>query len=219
MKKLLLPLVLGFSSAVVSVSCFAQSQSQFTTEPNSVASAQIKQALQAKLSKLDGFSADFSQRVIDAEGQEIANGQGQLTVEKPNKVHWHTQSPDETLIIANGETLWFYDPFIEQVSIYNFDQALANTPILLLSSNDDKLWQGYRVLQVQSSFVIESLDEQAHVKALQLKFVNDKLDQLVIFDATGQISEISLTMKASDSTPSIFEFEIPQGTHIDDQRQ
>ena len=219
MKKVVLSLVTACT--VFSANVFAQAPtSSFVSNPNEAMSQQAKSALQEKLSKIDGFSASFVQQVIDAEQQVIAEGEGRLSVTKPNKVHWHTTSPDETLIIANGETLWFYDPFIEQVSLYHFEQALANTPILLLSSNDDTLWQGYRVLQVESSFVIESLNEQSHVKALQLKFDKDELKQLLIFDATGQTSEITLTM---DSTASFneaqYEFVIPDGTHIDDQRQ
>jgi len=220
MKKLLLSAFVGVLFQAPSPSVMANNASDVGVKVNTEHQISAKQALQAKLATIDGFSADFIQRVIDSEGQVIANGEGQLTVEKPNKVNWHTTSPDETLIIANGETLWFYDPFIEQVSVYDFDQALANTPILLLSSNNETLWDGYRVIQVESSFVIESLDEQSHVKSLQLKFDNERLDQLLIFDATGQVSEITLAMRGSSaSKATIYDFSIPEGTHIDDQRQ
>lgn len=220
MKKLLLSAFVGVLFQVPSLSVMALNAIDVGVKVNTEHQISAKQALQAKLATIDGFSADFIQRVIDSEGQVIANGEGQLTVEKPNKVNWHTTSPDETLIIANGETLWFYDPFIEQVSVYDFDQALANTPILLLSSNNETLWDGYRVIQVESSFVIESLNEQSHVKSLQLKFDNERLDQLLIFDATGQVSEITLAMRGSSaSKATIYDFSIPEGTHIDDQRQ
>ena len=220
MKKLLLSAFVGVLFQVPSPSVMANNAIDVGVKVNTEHQISAKQALQAKLATIDGFSADFIQRVIDSEGQVIANGEGQLTVEKPNKVNWHTTSPDETLIIANGETLWFYDPFIEQVSVYDFEQALANTPILLLSSNNETLWDGYRVIQVESSFVIESLDEQSHVKSLQLKFDNERLDQLLIFDATGQVSEITLAMRGSSaSKATIYDFSIPEGTHIDDQRQ
>lgn len=220
MKKLLLSAFVGVLFQVPSPSVMALNAIDVGVKVNTEHQISAKQALQAKLATIDGFSADFIQRVIDSEGQVIANGEGQLTVEKPNKVNWHTTSPDETLIIANGETLWFYDPFIEQVSVYDFDQALANTPILLLSSNNETLWDGYRVIQVESSFVIESLNEQSHVKSLQLKFDNERLDQLLIFDATGQVSEITLAMRGSSaSKATIYDFSIPEGTHIDDQRQ
>jgi len=191
-----------------------------TTQSQGQIEQLAKKELQQKLATIDGFSASFVQQVYDNEQQIIASGEGRLTVEKPNKVHWHTTSPDETLIIANGESLWFYDPFIEQVSVYRFKQALANTPILLLSSDEPELWQDYKVTKDETSFIIESLNEQSHVKRLHLVFSDDELAQLVIVDATGQRSEIDLKIdKEFISEATMYDFVIPEGTHVDDQRQ
>ena len=78
----------------------------------------VKQELQAKLAQLQPFSADFTQTVTSAEDKVLLTAQGNMQLQRPNQFRWHTVTPDEQLIVSNGETLWFYNPFVEQVSIY-----------------------------------------------------------------------------------------------------
>ena len=97
----------------------------------------IKRSLMHKLATLEFFSANFNQQVLDADGNELQNALGTLVVQKPNLVHWKTAEPDESLIVSDGLTLWFFDPFVEQVSAYLLEKALMNTPILLLTQKSD----------------------------------------------------------------------------------
>lgn len=182
---------------------------------------QAKQALLAKLTQIKHFSAKFSQQVVDAEGKPLQNGAGSLVVSKPNLVHWQTSEPDESLIVSDGETLWFYDPFVEQATAYALESAIANTPILLLTSQDESMWQNYRISKVnETSFVVHALDSNSQVKKLELSFEQDKLAGFVILDASGQLSRFTLSDSDFNSPPKkeLFEFTLPPGAYLDDQR-
>ena len=174
-----------------------------------------------KLKKIKFFSADFEQKIIDEKGNVLQEGSGKLAVRKPNLVHWDTKTPDESLIVSDGETLWFYDPFIEQATAYKLSSSIANTPILLLTSDADELWQHYSVSQInQSTYLIHANDVNSQIKTLELQFSQDKLSGFTFLDATGQLSVISL--KDTDFTTSpalnLFQFDLPEGTYLDDQR-
>tara|TARA_R110000737_G_scaffold192687_1_gene214018 strand:+ start:159 stop:896 length:738 start_codon:yes stop_codon:yes gene_type:complete len=182
-----------------------------------------KLALMDKLAKIEFFSATFSQQVFDEAGNELQQGSGLLSVSKPNLVHWQTILPDESLIVSDGENLWFYDPFVEQVSVYSLESAIANTPILLITSNDEKLWQDYSVSQLTTNrYLISSNSKNSRVKSLELSFVqnidNVELAAFNILDATGQLSVISLTHENKTPDPSLFTFAVPEGVYLDDQR-
>ena len=184
-------------------------------------STAIKQALMAKLSEIQYINAKFSQVVVDENGEVLQEGKGTLAISKPNLVNWHTTEPDETLIVSNGKNLWFYDPFIEQVSIYSFNKSIANTPVLLLTSEDPILWDAYQVSQhTEDVFLIHSLDPDSQVKSLELTFDGKRLNKLSILDSTGQLSHINLIDVDFTSKPdaSLFEFIVPTGVMIDDQR-
>jgi outer membrane lipoprotein carrier protein len=182
-----------------------------------------KSALMAKLAKIEFFSAEFTQQIFDDAGNELQQGSGLLSVSKPNLVNWQTTLPDESLIVSDGENLWFYDPFVEQVSVYTLESAIANTPILLITSNDEKLWQDYSVNQLTDNrYLVTAKNENARVKSLELSFAksvyNVELSAFNILDATGQLSVITLKHQNTAPKPSLFKFTVPEGVYLDDQR-
>ena len=137
--------------------------------------------------------------------------------------------PDESLIVSDGSNLWFYDPFVEQVSVYTLESAIANTPILLITNNDAKLWQDYNVSQLDDNrYLIESIKENSRVKSLELAFersdsaeqnnISEKLIAFNILDATGQLSIISLSEHDNEANTDLFSFTVPEGVYLDDQR-
>jgi outer membrane lipoprotein carrier protein len=183
----------------------------------------IKRSLMNKLATLEFFSANFNQQVLDADGNELQNALGTLVVQKPNLVHWKTAEPDESLIVSDGLTLWFFDPFVEQVSAYLLEKALMNTPILLLTSSDPSMWQHYSVSSMnENNYLIHANDNNAQVKTLELRFEegSNVLDSFTILDATGQLSIFKLSQFDVEKSPenSQFIFEIPEGVELDDQR-
>jgi len=174
-----------------------------------------------KLKDIKFFNANFEQKVVDEEGNVLQEGGGTLAVSKPNLVYWNTKTPDESLIVSDGTTLWFYNPFIEQVTAYKLANAIANTPILLLTSDADDLWAHYSVSRIdQATYLIHADDVNSQIKTLELHFVDDKLSGFTFLDATGQLSIISLKDVNFTTAPAseLFEFVLPEGTYIDDQR-
>ena len=194
-------------------------------------SNEAKEHLMTKLGKLAFFSADFSQKILDSQGELLQQGSGTLAISKPNLVNWKTITPDETLIISDGNTLWFYDPFIEQASAYSLAKSIHNTPILLLTSDEPQLWQQYNVIEqndVAASglrFVVMPKDESSQIKKLTLTFSETdnnavQLSEFSFQDATGQISQISLSKFNSKTEPAatLFSFSLPEGVRLEDKR-
>jgi len=183
----------------------------------------VKSSLMKKLSTLKYFTAKFNQKVLDADGNELQNASGTLAVKKPNLVYWNTAEPDESLLVSDGSTLWFFDPFVEQVSAFLLDKALMNTPILLLTSSDPTLWQHYSVSSMDdNNYLIHANDNNAQVKTLELNFEENtnKLASFTVLDATGQLSYFTLSQFDEKNAPanSLFTFNIPEGVQLDDQR-
>lgn len=193
-------------------------------------STEAKNTLRTKLASLAFFSANFNQVVESASGEQIAQSSGKLAISKPNLANWHTLLPDELAIVSDGNDVWFYDPWIEQVSVYSLSAAIAKTPILLLTSQDESLWQQYTVAQAESltlaseRFVITSNDINAQIKSLTLEFKildnKSELQKFSFLDATGQLSHIQLTDFEDQAMPkaSMFQFQVPAGVQVDDQR-
>lgn len=207
---------------LASITCFssqinAETQTPITQEITSP----IKAELITKLTGIAYFSAQFSQQVFDNEQQLLSQASGELVVSKPNKLKWQTKEPDESLILADGQDVYLYDPFIEEVKIYGLAESIADTPLLLLTSEDKSLWREYTVEKLSDvSYQISSFNPQAQVKHLVLTFDGIEINQLKVIDATNQQSVIDLTERNYHSVPnsSVFNFIVPEGVDIDDQR-
>lgn len=183
--------------------------------------ADAAQDLQTKLHKIAQFSADFSQQVIDLDGKVIQDASGELAMAHPNKFRWQVIQPDEELVLSNGNTVWMYSPFVEQVTLLDQADAVAGTPFLLLASTDKAVWQQYVVTGNKQQFVITPKDKQANIAEFTMKF--DAKDQLVGFsikERQGQTSQFVLSK--FNQKPGLkdrdFEFTIPEGVEVDDQR-
>lgn len=209
--------------AELKTSAVNMTTSNVATDSSEEKADDSKRELMAKLAKIEFFSAEFNQQIFDQAGNELQQGSGVLAVSKPNLVNWQTIMPDESLIVSDGKNLWFYDPFVEQVSVYSLESAIANTPILLITSNDEQLWQDYSVNQLTANrYLISANNENARVKSLELSFVQ-KLNHLElaafnILDATGQLSVITLSHQDKAPKASLFTFSVPEGVYLDDQR-
>jgi len=180
-----------------------------------------QRALEQKLQRLQQFSSHFSQTVSDLEGELLYTAEGELTVKRPDRFRWHTRQPDEELVIADGEALWIYNPFVEQVTVLDQAQAVNQSPLLLLTGNNPDNWSGYQVSRTDDTFEVISRDPDSNIARFTLTF--DGKGQLLRFNVSerqGQTSEFLLTRFDGHAQldDAQFRFAVPAGVTVDDQR-
>ncbi|PAJ73724.1 outer membrane lipoprotein carrier protein LolA [Pseudoalteromonas sp. NBT06-2] len=175
--------------------------------------------LRGQLNLLSSFTANFEQIVKDDQGEVLQQGMGEIALQQPNKISWQQ---DDTLLISNGDKTYYFDSFADQVSIFNSEKLIQSTPFILLTSNDEKLWQQYTVKMEKGAYTVSPKSlENAQVSALVIRFEgkNKGLQGLEIKDISGQTSYFNFS-KANvnpELKADIFKFEIPAGVEIDDQ--
>ena len=110
---------------------------------------------------------------------------------------------------------------LEQLTIYDAAAEVNRTPFVLLTSSKAELWAQYTVSRDAEQFVISANDPDSMVKQLILRFSGDALAQMQVVDINSQRSEFNFTTVQLNIalTRSLFSFEPPSGTDIDDQRQ
>jgi outer membrane lipoprotein carrier protein len=200
-------------------------QASTTTEQSSeaVESISSKALLQKKLEDYAGYQASFLQTVNDSEGQVIHESTGQLEFKQPGMFRWQVLEPEEELLLSNGVAVWWYNPFVEQVTIYDAGQAMEKTPFALLVSRDQKVWDQFEISagSVASSFEIIPKDlSNAQVIKLEVIFDKSHLQQILITSRSRQVSIYQLSdQKRVSPKAADFEFAIPTGIDVDDQRE
>lgn len=189
-----------------------------------VAEQTAEQRLKQRLAALKTFKANFSQTVVDLQGQVLQSAEGLLQLSQPNKLYWELFEPNESVLIADGKSLWNIDPFVEQATVFDQQQAIDNNPMVLLAQSTSQAWDKFSITLTMAEetqdFRVEALNEDSQIAALVMSFSGDDLSKLTIIDRQQQTST-SLFSDIQQNIPidsSVFEASIPDGYEIDDQR-
>jgi outer membrane lipoprotein carrier protein len=177
------------------------------------------QRLRDLLQPISSLSAQFKQRISDADGFELQVSQGLFEVSQPNKLRWIVEQPMSQQVISDGITLWVYDPDLAQVIIQPFDKDIAATPAILFSGDLDSLDIVYFVERLaEGSFLLTPEEEGSLFRSTAIQFDGDKPSAIVLTDTLGQIIRISFTGLKLNPPISAdqFVFKIPQGIDIID---
>ncbi|WHP46673.1 outer membrane lipoprotein chaperone LolA [Mannheimia bovis] len=184
------------------------------------ADAQSVAELQRRLEQVSQYSADFDQTVRSSKGKEIQKGQGKFQVKRPNLFRMDTKSPQENLIVSDGKDLWFYDPFVSQVTVNTVQDAVNNTPFVLLTSSDKNHWDQYEVTQNADTFVLKPKSRKSNLKQFDVRI--DQSGLLKGFSTIERDGQSNLYVLRNITTGGVsndlFKFSVPKGAELDDQR-
>lgn len=150
--------------------------------------------------------AHFTQIVTspNKEGKKgrVKNSEGTFTFLRPQRFRFEYEKPFPQTIVADGQTLWLYDPDIAQVTARSQEKALGSTPASLIASAPDlhALDKDFILSSEPSTDQIQWVQATPRAQDSQLQLVRIglstnaqqvQLSKLEILDAFGQKSVIS----------------------------
>lgn len=199
--------------SLLSVALFSMAATAFA-DPQSVAE------LQRRLELASQYTADFDQTVRSSKGKQIQSGKGKFQVKRPNLFRMDTKSPQENLIVSDGQTLWFYDPFVSQVTANWVKDAVSNTPFVLLTGNEKSHWDQYDVKQNADTFVLKPKSKKSSLKQFDVRIdTNGLLKGFSTIERDGQSNLYVLrNITTANVSSDLFKFSVPKGAELDDQR-
>ena len=188
---------------------------------SNTALADAKTELQQRLNQINSLSSNFQQRVSDAEGKIIQQGEGTLQIKHPNLFKMNITAPQESEMLSDGKTLWFYDPFVEQVTANWVEDAVNNTPFVLLTSNHQSHWSQYQVQQKDDVFTLTPKNSKSNIKQFTIRINEDGvLNSFSTIEKDGQANLYILrNINTAELPTSLFKFTLPKGAELDDQRK
>lgn len=194
--------------------------------PESVPAQQTAlQELMAILGETSTLQADVEQLIMAQDGREIQALQASLVMEKPDRLYWHVNDPYEELMLSDGETLWYYEPDLEQVSIRDFPTAVEDNPILLLNDDLQAIADAYEVSlgyvdEELRQYILLPLSPASSYERFSLTFSGQDLMQMQFESSVGQLTSFSFSNIRNNQPidPALFQFEMPEDIEIIDSR-
>lgn len=162
----------------------------------------------------------FDQSLIDAGGAVVERSSGTLEIERPGRFRWAYAEPYEQLLVADGLNIWSYDVDLAQVTVKPQEEALANTPALLLGGDADAIAQ-FRfdgsMVEAGTTWVrMIPIDTKSGFERMELGFIGGYLTRMVFFDNLDQKTLVSLydvtTNEPIDAER--FEFSVPEDADL-----
>lgn len=172
------------------------------------------------LEKSRTIEARFSQLTLDATGTSLQETKGQMSVQRPGLFYWHTDAPQEQVVVSDGKTVTLWDPDLEQATIKKLDQRLTETPALLLSGDVSKISQSFDIASKEQGdvvdFTLKPKTKDTLFDSLRLSFRKGLVNDMQLIDSVGQRTNILFTgVKANVDIPaSKFKFDIPKGADV-----
>ncbi len=94
--------------------------------PGSKDLKQVLDRLQRHYHATNSFTAKFNEEIATV-GAPKRNRQGTVSFRKPGRMRWEFETPDKQTIVSDGETLYTYDPDLNQVVETPLKQALKSS--------------------------------------------------------------------------------------------
>jgi outer membrane lipoprotein carrier protein len=171
--------------------------------------------------------ADFTQVVTAPthQGQpaRTKTSSGSFEFVRPNRFRFVYKKPFEQTIVADGQTLWLYDPDLKQVTSRKQAKVLDSTPAALIAAAPD-------VAALRQDFNLENAGEkdglqwvqatpkarEGQLRSVRIGFRGDELASLEILDGFGQRSLITFTKMELNVPipPDTFNFKPPAGADV-----
>ena len=176
--------------------------------------------LDAFATGLHSLTGDFSQTLVDPNGNAGKASTGTLALQAPRQFRWETTAPYKQTIVADGSRVWMYDPELEQVTVKVQSSEEAHSPLTVLTD----LKQMDREFKVTEQGELDGLAwlrltstaKDPQFAYADLGFDANGLARMTFKDQLGSTTDIRFSdwRRNVAIPPSVFTFVPPKGADV-----
>lgn len=155
--------------------------------------AGVAAAFSHDFSGIETFHAHFAQTVSDEHGNTVQQVSGEVWAQRPGKLRWEIGKPYPQTIVADGTTIWRYEPDLEQVIKQPYDPRLGETPALLLSGEPQRLLKHYNIAAIEHGYRLTPRDTNNLFESLSVTMKHGHVDSMSLVDSFGQVTRITFS--------------------------
>jgi outer membrane lipoprotein carrier protein len=88
--------------------------------------AELLDSVTERYERFSDLSASFSQSSYFVGLGKRVKSEGNVRFKKPGMMDWNYSAPDEQRFVADGKTLWFFQPDLNQVTLGEFEDSFSS---------------------------------------------------------------------------------------------
>lgn len=176
---------------------------------------------------IEDMKSEFAQQSLFVGLDKRETSRGQLAFKRPGKMDWVYEEPERQRFVADGKTVWFFQPVLNQVTVDSFqDSFTSDLPITFLlglgNLRDSFTVESACTTSDGTLLELEPKSEESGVQRFLLLVRETDRSPLgaKILDVGGNETAIYLSKSAYNSKlpDSQFQFDLPRGVDVIDQR-
>lgn len=185
-----------------------------------LATSATEKSLIERLQPLVNGSGQFELTAFDHTGAAVQRSSGNFAVMQPGKFYWQTLLPYEQLLVSDAESIWLYDPDLEQVTVKPFSAEQDQLPIRILSGEFDLLQSDFTVSsehdQGTATYYLKPINADGSILSIELTFEEQDLTSMTVTDSSeaGTHFKFSQRKALSRSDKNKFIFVVPEGADV-----
>jgi outer membrane lipoprotein carrier protein len=170
--------------------------------------------------------ARFRQRTervaLGAQAAEALEASGEVVLAKPGRMRWSYETPEPSLVVSDGETLWVHDPQAGEVQELPLGPEFLSGAALQFLLGEGHLVEQFEVSARHCGEAVVELvlvpRRDAHYEWLGLWVdpVRGEVRETAVVDLLGNRTRVALEGVRVNTGPpaSLFRFEAPPGTRV-----
>jgi outer membrane lipoprotein-sorting protein len=147
-------------------------------------------------------------------GEEVS-ARGRVVFAKPGRMRWVYVSPEPSLVVSDGETLWIYDPTLKEVQVLSVDAGFLSGTAIQFLLGEGKILESFIVSAESCEGDELSLDlrpkQNASYERLKLRVekASGAILATAVLDLFGNRTEVVFERMQRNRAPdeSLFRFE------------
>jgi outer membrane lipoprotein carrier protein len=184
---------------------------------------EVVRRVQERLDSTKDFTAAVDQELVVASAGKSLRATGTVAFKKPGRMRWTLGGTNPQVIVADGTTLWFYQPDEQQVLKAPFQAAFRSTTPISFLTGVGRLGEDFDVTLDGDADGVVRLALRPRKAAgdlgrLQLTVDARSYDIIgaEIFDPVGNITRLRFSdlRRNTGMDDTQFRFEIPPGVDV-----
>lgn len=190
--------------------------------PPTDCAATLVARVQARYDRMRDLEARFTQRTASALAPSGDITTGRVVLAKPGRMRWSYETPEPSLVLSDGTTLWIYDPAAREAQKLavgeNFMSGAAFQFLLGSGRITDTFAvraDGCAAPRARLTLVPKSEATYQHLE-LEIETISGEAHSTAVLDLFGNRTEVAFSELRYDRgpDPSVFRFVPPPGVRV-----
>ena len=186
----------------------------------------IAERVQRRYEKVRDLHARFEQRTerasLGGAPAEALVASGEVVFAKPGKMRWRYESPEPSLVVSDGATLWIYDEKAREVQKLALKEGYLSAAGVQFLLGEGKLVDEFQITAEQCAGPTVSLglvpkrDAQYERLELGVDPKSGAVLETAVVDLFGNRTVVAFrgTRENAGADPGLFRFEPPAGARV-----